>query len=87
MKRGLVLTALMFISTLSMACDVCSKQQPEALRGIAHGAGPDNSWDYLIVLLTAVVVVVSLIFSVRWLLRPGEKGEDHIKRSIFKYEV
>lgn len=86
MKKVVALCFLMMASGLSLACEVCSKQQPKVLRGIAHGAGPDSRWDYLIVILTSLVVLVSLYYSVRWLWKPGETNKDHIKHSIFNYE-
>jgi hypothetical protein len=52
------------------------------LKGITHGAGPESQWDYVIVWTTAAIVLLTLFFSVKWLIRPGEKSEDHIKRFI-----
>ena len=68
------------------ACSVCEKQQPEILKGITHGTGPQNDWDYLIVSVAAVIVVATLFFSIRWLLSPGEGGENHIKRIVLSCE-
>lgn len=64
------------------ACPACEQRQPKILRGITHGAGPDSRWDYLIVYTTIVIVLATLFFSVKWLVRPGEKSKDHIKRMI-----
>ena len=75
---------LVYIS--AHACDVCEKQQPKILRGITHGGGPQNNWDYLIVSVAAAIVVTTLFFSIKWLLSPGEKGEKHIKRIVLNYE-
>jgi hypothetical protein len=45
---------IFFLANISMyACDACEKQQPEILRGITHGAGPQSNWDYLIVSVAA----------------------------------
>ncbi|MFT3903479.1 MAG: hypothetical protein QM727_09910 [Niabella sp.] len=52
------------------------------LKGIAHGAGPQSQWDYLIVWIAVVIVLATLFFSVKWLIRPGEKSDTHIKRFI-----
>ena len=68
------------------ACDVCEKQQPKILRGITHGGGPQNNWDYLIVSVASAIVVATLFFSIKWLVSPGEKGEKHIKRIVLNYE-
>lgn len=64
------------------ACPVCERNQPKILRGIVHGGGPESRWDYWIVCAMLAVVVMTLIFSVKWLIRPGEKSESHIKHRI-----
>jgi len=79
----LVVAAFLFANMEVMACEVCKKQQPEILRGVAHGAGPQSDWDYVVVGCTAVIVLISLFYAVKWILRPGEKEREHIKRSIF----
>lgn len=82
MKRIVIAFALAVGPTVSFACEVCQKRQPKPLRGITHGAGPDSNWDYLIIALVAAIVVVSLVYSVKWLIRPGERDAAHIKNSI-----
>ena len=72
--------------TMANACPVCEKQQPELLKGITHGAGPQSQWDYVIVWVVAVIAVITLFFSVKWLIRPGEKGAEHIKRTILNHQ-
>lgn len=67
----------------SFACELCKEQQPKALRGITHGAGPQSDWDYVVVLGTVLIVVVSLFYSIKWIIHPGEKEREHIKNSIF----
>lgn len=71
----------------ALACTVCKKNQPEILQGITHGAGPESNWDYLIVLLVTAVVSGTLIFSLRYLLKPGETNADHIKHSILNTDL
>ena len=72
----------MLIAAAGWACPVCEKQQPKVLRGVAHGAGPDNNWDYFIVGVIAVIVLITLYYSMKWLVRPGEDRPSHIKRSV-----
>ncbi|WP_262245714.1 hypothetical protein [Parapedobacter soli] len=81
--KATALTLLLLVAaTAGWACPVCEKQQPKVLRGVAHGAGPDNNWDYLIVGVITVIVLVTLYYSMKWLVRPGEDTPDHIKRNI-----
>ncbi|MBX3253487.1 MAG: hypothetical protein KF862_05045 [Chitinophagaceae bacterium] len=79
-KLLLFLLATSFVP--AMACPVCERQQPEVLKGIVHGAGPESQWDYAIVWTMLAIVALTLFFSVKWLLRPGEKSDTHIKRVI-----
>lgn len=82
MKKFCLASALMLSAIFAIACPVCERQQPKILRGITHGAGPDSSWDYIIVWTMVVIVLLSLGFSIRWLVRPGEKSDNHIKTLI-----
>jgi hypothetical protein len=77
------MSAFIFVHVASLACEVCKKQQPKVLREITHGAGPQSDWDYVVVLGTALIVVVSLFYSIKWIIRPDEKEREHIKNSIF----
>ena len=85
--KNLFAFIIFFLAHISIyACDACEKQQPEILRGITHGPGPQSNWDYLIVAVGAAIVVATFFFSIKWLLSPGEKGEKHIKRIVLNYE-
>lgn len=84
-KKYLILILFFFANTPAFACSVCEKQQPGMLRGITHGTGPQSNWDYVIIWAIAVIVVATLFFSIKWLIWPGEKSGDHIKRTILKY--
>lgn len=86
MKRILLSFTLTVLSLITFACPVCEKQQPQVLRGITHGAGPEDRWDYVIVWTMVIIVVVTLFYSVKWLIRPGERSRDHIKRLILTNE-
>ena len=86
LMKLLMVTALLFSNGTVMACDVCEKQQPKILRGITHGAGPESNWDYVAVWTTVAIVMVSLVYAVKWIVHPGEKESEHVKRSIFNSE-
>lgn len=86
MKKFLLILLFLFPALITLACPVCDKQQPKILKGIAHGGGPGSQWDYVIVGITAVVVVVTLFYSIKWLFKPGEKSPDHIKQLILNAE-
>ncbi len=81
-KAGGLTLVLALVAAVGWACPVCEKQQPKVLRGVAHGAGPDNNWDYLIVGVITVIVLITLFYSMKWLVRPGEDAPSHIKRSV-----
>jgi len=80
-KLSVSLLALLFNLPI-WACEVCEKQQPAILKGISHGTGPQSGWDMPIIYVSGVIVLVTLFFSVKFLVKPNEGAEDHIKRSI-----
>lgn len=82
MKKICLITPALFAFLSVAACPACERQQPKILRGIIHGAGPESKWDYMIVWATVAIVLLTLFFSVKWLISPGEKSDLHIKRFI-----
>ena len=84
MKKVITTLILMLLQTAAFACPVCERNQPKILRGIVHGSGPDSNWDYVSIWITILIAVLTLFFSIKWLIKPGEKNLDHIKYSIFK---
>lgn len=84
MKKVITTLILILLQTAAFACPVCERNQPKILRGIVHGSGPDSNWDYVSIWTTILIAVLTLFFSVKWLIKPGEKNLDHIKYSIFK---
>jgi len=75
----------LFIFLLQMAataCPVCERNKPKFLQGITHNAGPGGWWDYTIVVGAIIVTLLTLLYSIKWLLKPNETNQDHIKFSI-----
>jgi hypothetical protein len=85
MKRTYLFILLLFSGYAAMACPACEKQQPKLLRGITHGTGPESQWDYVIIVVTVAFVLITLFYSVKWLIRPDESMADHIKTSIINH--
>lgn len=75
----------MFIGIFILACPACERQQPELLKGISHGIGPTGNMDYIIIIITAIIVLVSFVLFLKYTLFPKEKSENHIKRKILNY--
>lgn len=83
MKVTSFLTLLIvLLSQTIMACPVCEKQQPKITQGLTHGTGPQSNWDWVIIAVITVIAVLTLIYSVKYLIKPGEKNTQHIKQSI-----
>lgn len=68
------------------ACTVCKSNQPKILQGITHGPGAESNWDYVIVLISVAVVIGTFVFSVKYLVKPGEANSTHVKYSILNSE-
>lgn len=86
MKKIILLPFMLLSGFLAIACPVCERQQPRLLRGIVHGAGPGSKWDYLIVSVMLAIALFTLFFSIKWMIRPGEKSGSHIKRYILNID-
>lgn len=86
MKKYILILLLLVSSGWIYACPVCEKQQPKVLRGITHGGGPESRWDYVIVWIGVIVVLITLFYSLKWIFRPGEHLKDHIKQFILNTE-
>lgn len=86
MKKILFSILFLITNVYSFACPVCEKKQPKILKGIAHGTGPESQWDYVIVWGTVAITVITLFFAIKWLIKPGEKEENHIKRMFLTFE-
>ena len=84
LKQSLVLfTVIMLGSSLpAIACEACKQQQPKILQGITHGPGPGSNWDYLIVAIMVIITVYTLYATIKCMIRPAEKDNQHIKRMI-----
>ena len=80
--KALLILVFTFLIQMVSACPVCDKQQPIITRGLTHGVGPESNWDWLIITIIAVITLLTLVFSLKYLIHPGEKDPGHIKQSI-----
>lgn len=80
--KNIIVILFLLVTGNAIACPVCERNQPKVMQGIVHGAGPDSQWDYVIIAAVTVVVIITLFFSVKWLIQPGEKSSLHIKRTV-----
>lgn len=83
MKKIILLGVLLIGSVpAAWACELCEEQQPKWLRGVVHGAGPQGIWDYAIMYGAILFVLGVLFYTIKLLVKPGEKNPDHVKYSI-----
>lgn len=80
--KYLILILFMVSFQFVSACPVCEKQQPKITQGLTHGAGPQSNWDWVIIGIITVITLLTFVFSVKYLIKPGENNSDHIKQSI-----
>lgn len=80
--KSLLTLIIILFSQIIWACPVCDKQQPKITQGITHGAGPQSNWDWVIIGIMTVITILTLVYSIKYLIKPGEKNADHIKKSI-----
>ncbi|MES2702803.1 MAG: hypothetical protein V4649_09205 [Bacteroidota bacterium] len=82
MKKKALLFLIVIARLQAYGCPVCERNKPKALQGITHGSGPDSNWDYVIVAVMTVIAILTLVYSIKWLIRPNEKNANHIKYSF-----
>lgn len=80
--RPFLALLLLLAGHASLACETCQRAQPAPLRGITHGTGPQSAWDMPIIWAAVAMVGITLFLAARMLVRPGERNDDHIKRTI-----
>ena len=87
MKKIILSFLLLDFNFMLYACPVCERAKPKTVfSSISHGAGPTSNWDYVAVWITAIAVVLTLVYSIKYLIKPNEKNSDHIKNSILNFE-
>ena len=84
-KYLLTLVAFLCVNVVAWACPACEKQQPAITRGITHGGSPASNWDWVIIGVISIITLLTLIFSLKFLIKPGEKSSDHIKKTVLNY--
>ncbi len=86
LKRLILITLFSLTGTTLFACPACEKQQPTFLKGITHGSGPEGNQDYVIIAVAVLIVLLTLFYSVKWLIKPGEHADNHIKQLILNVD-
>lgn len=81
-------TALFFLLILTgfrsvFACELCKSKQPEALKELTHGVGPEGTTDYIIMYGAIVVVLIVLVLSIKLLINPAKADENY----QIKYQI
>lgn len=86
MKAKIISSLFMVMLMLSpvFGCEVCEAEQPKILRGAVHGPGPESGTDYIITIVAVIIVLITLVLSIKFLVKPGEKNPDHIKNIILE---
>lgn len=67
---------------IALACPACEAQQPKITAGLTHGSGPQSNWDWIIIAIISLITLLTLVYSLKFLIKPGERNQDHIKLSI-----
>ncbi|WKV12964.1 hypothetical protein [Marivirga harenae] len=83
LTKLLVLVFIFFMNTgTALACDVCAENQPAGLENVTHGEGPTAVWDYVISWGAVIIVGFTLIYSLKYLIKPKENSKSHIKNIV-----
>lgn len=82
MKKTIAALCLTTLQYAAVACPVCERNKANKILALTHGASPDSQWDYAIVIAAIIVAIFTLFYSVKWLIKPNEKNQHHIKYFI-----
>jgi hypothetical protein len=86
MKQSYFILIFVFLGCqIYHACDACKLQQPKITQNLTHGTGPQSNWDWVIVSVITLITLLSLLYSAKFLIKPGEKNRNHIKNNIITY--
>jgi hypothetical protein len=87
MKKTLTALFLLASGLVTNACPVCERATAKTAFGsITHGTGPTSNWDYVAVVIAIISVLLTLVYTIKYLVKPDEKNNDHIKYSILNFE-
>lgn len=81
LKISMIITITLLHQQIQ-ACPACEKAQPKITRGLTHGVGPQDNWDWLIVALITLITVITFVYTIKYIVKPGEKENNHIKKMI-----
>ncbi|WP_158860652.1 hypothetical protein [Lunatibacter salilacus] len=84
LKSLLIALVISLYVPVSFACEVCKSNQPKVLENITHGQGPQGNIDYVITWSAAILVVFTLVFSIKYLVKPEENLSGHIKNIVLE---
>lgn len=74
----------LLLADFAFACEACKLNQPKITSSFTHGEGPRGNIDWVIVAVVSLIAIYTLIFSIKYLAKPGEKKVNHIKYSILQ---
>lgn len=81
-RSFIVILLSYFISFTSFAREVNDKHQ--ATKKAVEDSNPHGHWDLLIMVVSLTIVAIVLFFSIKFLVWPREKNNDHVKNIVTK---
>lgn len=82
--KNIAVTLCFLYTSYLLACDTCKLRQPKVTQNLTHGAGPESDWDWFIVAIAIAITLLAFFYSVKYLVKPGEKNKNHIKYSFLE---
>ena len=83
--KSILSTLLLLAHCYYKACEACDLKQPKITRGLTHGAGPQSFWDWVAVAIIAIISVLTVVYFIKYSIRPESKKTEHIKNSILNF--
>ncbi|MCB0537953.1 MAG: hypothetical protein R3A50_04315 [Saprospiraceae bacterium] len=76
-KKAFTSALMMFCFFQVFACELCKSQQPELLKDIVHGTGPQGTFDFIILWVAIIIVLATLVLSVLFLIKPDKSDKNY----------
>lgn len=78
-----ITTVFLMIGSFIKACPVCDRNKANQITlGLTHGAGPGNSWEWLIIIGMVLITLLALFLAIKFFIKPDNKERSEFKKII-----
>lgn len=83
--KKLVFLLFLGYQYLAKACEACDLQQPKITRGLTHGPGPKNMFEWMAVIAILIISVLTVYYFIKYLIKPDPQKTDKLKNNVLHF--